>query len=178
QKGPRLLAEQGFAAADTQLTYAIGGLALWSADSQGVDALGKVLTGGDFTRLAIANPQIAPYGVAAVQLLERLGLYDQVATRLVLGANIAQTYQFVSTGNAGIGLVARSQVLLKSAESSAKNGSFWMVPDQFYEPIRQDAITLNRALKNSAAIEFMAFINTSQARAMIAAFGYRLSEPG
>lgn len=177
QKGPRLLAQQGLADADTQFSYAIGGLVLWSTDPQRVDDQGRVLIEGNFKRLAIANPQIAPYGVAALQLLERLGVYDQVASRLVLGANIAQTYQFICSGNADIGLVAKSQLFLHQRENSAIVSSFWMIPDHLYEPIRQDAITLNRALKNAAAMEFMEFINSDQARSMIAGFGYRLSEP-
>jgi len=178
QKMPALLAAQGLANAGSQFTYAVGGLVLWSGDSGRVDSQGRVLHSNDFFRLAIANPKIAPYGVAAVQVLQRLGLYDQVEARLVLGANIAQTYQFVSSGNAQLGLVARSQVLRPGQLGDGSSGSAWVVPDHLYEPIRQDAILLNRAIDNPAAAEFMDFIKGQQAGSIITAFGYQLDIPG
>ena len=182
QQMPALLAGQGLASGTSQFTYAIGGLVLWSSDSNRVDSHGKVLDGHAFSHLAIANPKTAPYGVAAVQVLQRLGLHDQVKARLVLGANIAQTYQFVSSGNAQLGLVARSQVLQPGQQSGqsidGSLGSAWVVPDHLYEPIRQDAILLNRAIDNLVATQFIDFIKGQQAGAIITAFGYQQRKPG
>ena len=149
-------------------TYAIGALVLWSADPEAVDDQGSVLQLGRFSRLALANPRLAPYGAAAVEVLEHLGLADATRERWVMGQNIAQTLQFVASGNAPIGLVAATQL-------RNLGGSAWTVPAALHSPIRQDAVLL-RADK-AAARELMAYLTGAPGRHIIESWGYRLPEP-
>ena len=133
-----------------------------------------MLRRADFRHLAIANPKLAPYGEAARQTLTRLGLYEQLAPRLVMGENVGQAYALVATGNAELGLVALSAVL------SLRNqypGSQWLVPLDLYEPIRQDAIMLRRAEHNQAAQAFVDFLQSRAARALIEDSGYAAKDP-
>jgi molybdate transport system substrate-binding protein len=164
QKRPQLLVEAGRASG--RFTYAVGRLVLWSADPDLVDAEGSVLHGGGFHRLAIANPVTAPYGAAAVQVLDRLGLMQALEPRLVRGDNIAQTYQFVATRNAQLGFVALAQVALEPT------GSRWKVPLELHDPIRQDAALLAPGRDNPAALALMDFLGGPAARAVIERFGY------
>lgn len=165
----RLLAE-GRAVTGSRYTYALGRLALWSAQPGLVDGRGAVLRHGRFVRLAIANPKLAPYGAAAQLALQRLGLWETLAPKLVTGENIAQAYQFVATGNAELGFVALAQV--RGGDSS--RGSLWRVPEHLYEPIRQDAVLLARAAGNDAARAFLAYLRSAAARAVIRDYGYGL----
>lgn len=168
QERPKLLVDQG--KAKRRFTYGAGKLVLWSADPDLVDAGGKVLAEGDFARLAIANPKTAPYGAAAMEVLDNLGLAAKLTPRLVRGDSIAQTYQFVATGNAELGLVALAQVLL-SAE-----GSLWEVPQSLYTPIRQDAVLLDGGADQPAALALMDYLKGPEARAVIERFGYGVDE--
>ena len=163
------LVQEGAGVKTSQFTYAVGRLALWSATPGYVDAKGDVLRLGQFRRLAIASPLVAPYGVAAVQTLERLGLRDATAPKLVTGESIGQTFNMVATGNAELGLVAQSQVL---ADGKIKSGSAWLVPANLHSPIEQDAVLLQRGAGNVAAAALMAFLKTDKAKAVIASFGY------
>ncbi|GAB2480855.1 molybdate ABC transporter substrate-binding protein [Comamonas humi] len=153
----------------SRFTYAIGRLVLWSAQPSYVDAQGQVLKTGDFKHIAIANPKLAPYGLAATQTLQKLGLLDSVQPRFVQGENIGQTFQFVSTGNAPLGFVALSQVMV---DGKIDKGSYWQVPDEMHEPIRQDAVVLRRAEVNPAATALMQYLKGDKARAIIKAYGY------
>lgn len=117
----------------------MGALALWSADPGRVDAKGEILRRGGFNKLAIANPKLAPYGRAAVEVLTGLGLLDAVSGRFVQGENIAQTHQFVVSGNAELGFVALSQIM---QDGRSTGGSTWLVPAAMHAPIRQDAVLL------------------------------------
>lgn len=148
------------------VTYAIGRLALWSPDPELVDSEGLILHEGTIERLAIANPKTAPYGAGALQVLEALGVKDRLASRLVRGDNIAQTYQFVYTGNVPLGFVAASQVI------NSKGGSYWMPPQAYYQPIRQDAILLSGEKPTEAALSFLQFLQSGEAREVIERFGY------
>ena len=134
---PARLVAEGFAQNGSGFTYAVGRLALWSARTGVVDAQGEVLKRGGFERLAIANPKLAPYGAAAVQVQERLGIAAALRDKWVQGENIAQTYQFVASGNALLGFVALSQVF---GNGAIRNGSGWIVPQELHDPIRQDAV--------------------------------------
>lgn len=165
----RLLAE-GRAVTGSGYTYALGRLVLWSAQSGLVDGQGEVLRHGRFARLAIANPKLAPYGAAARQVLQRLGLWDALAPKLVTGENIAQAYQFVATGNAELGFVALAQV----SGGGPARGSLWRVPERLYDPIRQDAVLLARAADNTAARAFLDYLRGAAARAVIRDYGYGL----
>lgn len=152
-------------------TYAIGKLALWSADRSKIDGSDAVLRRGAYNRLAIANPRLAPYGAAAMQVLDRLGLSAQAKERFVTGENIGQTYQFVASGNADIGFVALSQVW---QDGRLTGGSAWIVPASLYTPIRQDAVLLKRGQYNPAARALLDFLQTPQAQAVIRSYGYDL----
>lgn len=165
---PRLLAEAGAGDASSVFTYAVGRLALWSRDPDlvGEDTL-TGLAGLDFRWLAIAEPELAPYGAAAKQTLENLGAWAPLASRIVKGQNIAQTFAMVETGNADLGLVALSQALAYD-----KPASYAVVPASLHDPIRQDAILLQRALENAAAVAFLEFMQTAQAREILERYGY------
>lgn len=148
-------------------TYAIGQLVLYSAEQDLVTGA-ETLQVGDFGKIAIANPQTAPYGQAAVQAMTALGVYETLKPKIVQGQNVGQTYQFVATGNAELGLVALGQV------SQTRTGSRWLVPQALYQPIRQDAVLLNRGAENPAAVAFLAFLRSDEARAIIEQYGYAL----
>ena len=166
---PARLEAEGGTVAGSRFTYAIGKLVLWSAKPDGVDAQGEVLKRGDFRHLAIAAPKLAPYGAAAVETLEKLGLLSAIEPRFVQGENIAQTYQFIATGNAELGFVALSQVF---GDGKLKRGSAWIVPDTLHHPIRQDAVLLSRGKDNAAAIALMDYLKSDAAKAVIGTFGY------
>jgi molybdate transport system substrate-binding protein len=168
-KTPAKLEQEGLAMNGSRFTYAIGQLALWSAKPGYVDDKGAVLKQGTFDHLAIANPKLAPYGAAAVETLTRLGLFPSLESKFVQGENIAQTFQFVSTGNAELGFVALSQVFV---DGTLKSGSAWIVPDSLHSPIRQDAVVLARGKDNPAALALMKYLKTDKARAIIKAYGY------
>ena len=166
---PAKLEKEGLAVAGSRFTYSIGQLALWSARPGYVDDKGEVLKQGAFAHLAIANPKLAPYGSAAVESLGKLGLLGSIEPKFVQGENIAQTFQFVSTGNAELGFVALSQVFV---DGTLKSGSAWIVPDSLHSPIRQDAVVLARGKDNPAALALMKYLKADKARAIIKAYGY------
>ena len=166
---PARLEREGKAVAHSRFTHAIGTLVLWSAQPGTVDAKGDVLKSGDFKHLAIANPKLAPYGAAALQVMEKLGVATALQPRLVQGENIAQTFQFVSTGNAQLGFVALSQVM---ADGKIRSGSAWQVPASLHEPIRQDAVLLMPGKDSAAASALLTYLRGSKARAIIQSYGY------
>jgi len=167
---PARLESEGLAVAGSRFTYATGTLMLWSGDAGRIgDDGAAILRAGTFRRLAIANPELAPYGAAARQTLEALGVWDRLADRIVMGENIGQAYAMVATGNAELGLVATSQ--LRDPKRSSM-GSSWQVPVDLYEPIRQDAVLLVRAAHNEAALALVRFLKQEKAREVIREFGY------
>ena len=166
---PARLEREGFAAGGSRFTYAVGRLVLWSRQPGYVDARGEVLKAGAFRHLAIANPAVAPYGAAAVQTLERMGLLAQLRPAFVQADNIAQAFQFVATGSAPLGFVALSQVW---AEGRIREGSGWVVPEDLHAPIRQDAVLLKHGDRNPAAAALMAYLRGERAQAIIRSFGY------
>lgn len=168
---PARLESEGLGVAGTRFTYAIGQLALWSRQPGLVDDQGEVLRNGKFERIALADPKLAPYGAAAIEVLKGLGLMSFLAPKFVQGENIAQTYQFVATGNAELGFVALSQVF---ADGRLTRGSAWRVPASLHAPIRQDAVVLSTGKDNAAASALMAYLRTDKARAIIRSFGYEL----
>lgn len=168
---PARLEREGDGVPGTRRTYAVGRLVLWSAREGAVDAGGEVLRRGSFRHLAIANPKTAPYGAAAVEVMRRLGVYDALAGRFVQGENIAQTHQFVSTGNAELGFVALAQV---GRDGRLTGGSGWIVPAELHTPIRQDMIVLVRARSNSAAAALQRYLASPAATTVIGSFGYAL----
>jgi molybdate transport system substrate-binding protein len=166
---PKKLIGSGHAVAGSNFTYAIGKLVLWSARSGFVDAQGAVLASGKFAHIAIANPKTAPYGAAGLQVIQARGLADALATKLVTGESIAQAFQFVSTGNAELGFVALSQVAQPGKPAA---GSHWLVPQNLYAEIRQDAVLLKAGEKNAAAAALLAYLKSPAAQELIRSFGY------
>ncbi|OIJ42089.1 molybdate ABC transporter substrate-binding protein [Massilia timonae] len=168
---PARLETEGHVAAGSRFTYAVGRLVLWSARGGVVDAGGNVLKTGSYKHLAIANPKTAPYGAAAVATLRKLGLYESVQPRIVQGENIAQAWQFASTGNAELGFVAQAQVW---RDGKFTSGSGWIVPATMHEPIRQDAALLAKGAGNPAAQALLQYLRTDKAKALIRSFGYEV----
>ncbi len=166
---PAKLVKENAAVAGTQFTYAIGKLVLWSAKPGVVDNGGEVLKKGAFEKLAVANPKLAPYGAAGIQTLRSLGLFDALQPKFVTGENINQTYQFVATGNAQLGFVALSQVI---KDGAIAEGSGWIVPGNLYEPIKQDAVVLERGRGKPAAEALMKYLRSDKAKAVIKSYGY------
>jgi len=157
---------EGLAVAGSRFTYATGRLVLFSAQPRLVDERGAVLARGAFHKLAIADPRAAPYGVAAIETLKKLGLLQRLSPRIVQGASIAQTYQFVETGAAEVGFVALSQVM------HGRGGSRWVVPSTYHTPIRQQAVLTRTGADRPAARAFIQFLKGPEAKAIIRRFGY------
>lgn len=166
---PKKLIGEGHALAGSNFTYAIGKLVLWSAKPGFVDNQGAVLGSGSFAHLAIANPKVAPYGAAALQVIRARGLSEALAPKLVSGESIAQAFQFVSTGNAELGFVALSQVAVPGKPAV---GSYWLVPQDLYTEIRQDAVLLKPGADNPAAKALLAYLTSPAAHQVIKSFGY------
>ena len=170
EETPARLIKENAAVAGSQFTYAIGKLVLWSAKPAIVDGAGAVLKNGGFDHLAIANPKLAPYGAAAVEVMKGLGVYDAVQPKIVTGESIAQAHQFISTGNALLGFVALSQVL----KDGKIEGSTWIVPAKLYAAIRQDAVILEKGKGKPAAAALLKYLKSDKARVVIQSFGYAL----
>ncbi len=168
---PARLEGDGATVPGSRFTYAIGSLVLWSADASYLDGTNAALKAGQFRHLSIANPKAAPYGLAAMQVLDKLGLSEAVKAKLVEGQNITQAHQFVSSGNAELGFVALSQ-LYKDGQLSG--GSAWIVPDAMYDPIRQDAVMLKQGANNPAAVALVEYLKGPEAAKVIESFGYKL----
>lgn len=166
---PIKLEKEGDTVPGSRFTYAIGQLVLWSAKPGVVDGQGEVLKGGQFNKLAIANPKLAPYGAAAVETLNKLGLYAAVQPKLVTGESIGQTYNFVATGNADIGFIALSQI---QEAGKLKGGSAWIVPANLHAPIVQDGVILKRAAANPVAKAWMELLRSPKAKELIRGYGY------
>lgn len=161
--------EEGLAAEETRFTYASGRIALFSAE-EGFVTGPETLKAGRFSKLAIAEPSVAPYGAAAVETMQALSAMDGIRDRLVRGLNVAHAYQFVQSGNADIGFVAVSQIARHS------EGSRWVVPSRFHQPISQDAVLLNRGAGNVAAKAFLAFLEGEKAGEILDKYGYGRAE--
>ncbi|HEY3889204.1 MAG TPA: molybdate ABC transporter substrate-binding protein [Caulobacteraceae bacterium] len=166
---PTKAEQAGLAVVGTRFTYATGRLVLWSATPGLVDSHGAILNSGGFAKLAIADPAAAPYGLAAIQTLKTLGLYDRIQPKIVQGSSIAQAFAFVKTGNAELGFVALSQVI------SEPGGSRWLAPEADHEPITQQAVLLKTGADSAGSRAFLSFLKGGQARAIIRRFGYATS---
>ncbi len=170
QSKPAALEQDGLAVTGSRFTYALGTLVLL-ASAADTDPE-ELLRNGDYRKLALANPRLAPYGAAAMNTLEALQLTDSATPKLVLGENIVQTYQFVSSGNAELGFIARSQIV---GDDSA-DGRYWVVPTELYQPIRQDAVLLKSGANNPAARSLIEFLHADVALAIMQHYGYGLPD--
>jgi molybdate transport system substrate-binding protein len=166
---PARLEKEGLALAGTRFTYATGRLVLWSRQPGLVDGAGNVLRSGAFGHIAIADPKLAPYGTAAMETINTLGLLATLQPRMVQGESIAQAYQYVASGNAELGFVALSQVM---QDGKIAEGSAWVVPVDLHAPLRQDAIVLATGTGNAAAMALVAYLKSDKARAILHACGY------
>lgn len=165
KKTPAKAVTEGLAIPGSQFTYAVGKLVLYST-APGLVTGADALTSPAFSKIAIANPATAPYGAAAVEVMKALGVWDALASRIVQGQNIGQTYQFVKTGNAEIGFVALSQIAL------LEGGSRWVVPAELHRPIQQDAVLLRAGESSQASRAFLDFLKSKEGQAVIETFGY------
>jgi molybdate transport system substrate-binding protein len=169
EETPARLVDERLGVAGTRFTYAIGQLVLWSPKSDRVDEAGAVLRQGRFEHLAVADPRLAPYGLAAQQVMQALGLCEALRDRLVTAENITQAHQFVASGNAQLGFVALAQVL----RDGRIEGSAWRVPESLHRPIRQDAVLLARGASSPAAEAWLRFLRSDKAKALIRRYGYQ-----
>jgi len=163
---PVRLEAEGLGVKGTRFVYAYGRLVLWSATPGFVDSKGAVLARGQFQHLSIADPAAAPYGVAAVETMKTLGVYDKLQPKIVKGTSIAQAYAFVESGSAELGFVALSQV------SKLSRGSIWYVPKADYTPIDQQAILLKPGENDPAARAYLDFLKSPEAVKIIKSYGY------
>jgi molybdate transport system substrate-binding protein len=165
---PKKAEQDGLGVVGSRFTYAIGRLVLYSKTPGLVDDKGAVLKGGSFQNLSIADPVAAPYSVAAVATMTKLGVYRTLKPKIVMGTSITQPYQFVDTGAAELGFVAYSQVI------NTPGGSRWLVPATYHAPIDQQAILLYTGQNSVAAKAFLTFLKTPAAVAIIKKYGYEV----
>ncbi|WP_368911996.1 molybdate ABC transporter substrate-binding protein [Taklimakanibacter deserti] len=169
-KTPAKLEQEGKAVAGTQFTYAVGKLSLWSADAQRIGPDPKAALSAPSTlHVAIANPDLAPYGVAAREALTAMGLWETIQPKIVMGQNIGQAFSLVDTGAAEMGFVATSAL---DIPGSKPKGSRYDVPQEMFKPIKQDAILLKAGEGNEAAKAFLEYLKGERARAIAQSFGY------
>ena len=168
---PNKLEKEGLGVPRSRFTYATGSLVLWSKQPGFVDDKGDVLRTAKFQRIAMANPKLAPYGAAAMETINKLGLQQHLQARIVQGDNIAQTYQFVATENAQLGFVALSQVFV---DGKMAQGSGWIVPSSAHAPIRQDAVLLTKGRDSAAAAALLQYLRGERAKSLIRSYGYDL----
>jgi molybdate transport system substrate-binding protein len=167
------LVAAGLADESLRFTYAVGKLALWTRATDKFAPLDlKSLARTDYRWLAIANPELAPYGLAAEQALRKLALWDSLQARIVRGESIAQTFAMAETRNADLALVAVSQAIAYKGEAAS-----FEIPTELYSPIRQDAVLLKRASGNGAARGFLVFLRGPDALRVIRSFGYGTGPP-
>ncbi len=166
---PLKLERDGLAVIGTRFTYATGRLVLWSKQLGLVDANGEILRSNKFQKIAIANPKLAPYGAAAIEVMTKMGVIKDLTSKLVQGESIGQTYQFVATENARIGFVALSQI---SFNGQITQGSAWVVPKNYYNAIQQDAILITKGRNNPAAISLLNYMKSDKIKTIIKSYGY------
>jgi molybdate transport system substrate-binding protein len=172
QAKPDALQKDGLVVETDRFTYAIGRLALWSSQTDFVNKIQSKLRQGAFSKLALANPKVAPYGAATLEVLKYLALIEYSKPKWVIAENVAQTYQFVSTGNAELGFVALSQLLNSDSSQKIEKGSYWLVPETMHQPIKQDVVLLRNASDSLGARAFLDFLHTDKAQSIITSYGY------
>jgi molybdate transport system substrate-binding protein len=169
-KTPAKLEEEGKAIAGMRFTYAVGKLSLWSADAGRIGSDPKAaLSDASTLHVAIANPELAPYGVAAREALTAMGLWERIQPKIVMGQNIGQAFSLVDTGAAEMGFIATSAVQIPGSEPK---GSRYDIPQEMFKPIKQDAVLLKAGENNAAAIAFMDYLKSAPAKAIAQSFGY------
>lgn len=170
QEKPALLDAQN-ALASNRFTYAIGALALWSKSPGLPLEQAELLRQGNFNKLSMANPRLAPYGIAALEVLTSLGLEESTRDKWVQGESITQAFQFVDSENADLGFVALSQIMQDGVSSE---GSVWLIPPELYKPIKQDAVLLARGEGNQGAMDFLNYVQSERVKMIIQSYGYQV----
>lgn len=168
---PERLIGVGMADRKSLYTYALGRLALWAPSEAGLKLVEKgfsALTDPRVQKIAIANPEHAPYGRAAVAALQKAGVYEQVKSKLVFGENISQAAQFVQSRNAQVGMIALSLAL----SESMKGGERWVVPADYCPPVEQAAVLINGTGSKTEAAGFLEFVKSEAGRAILARYGF------
>lgn len=166
-KRPTQAVAEGLGVDGSVFTYAVGKVVLYSPSLDLTDGA-AILSANAFQHLSIADPKTAPYGAAAMETIEKLGLTEALTPKIVTGENISQVLQFVDSANAELGFVALSQVIDKPAPQ------VWRVPAEDYSPILQDAVLLKTGEANPAAAAFLEFLKGDEARAIIEKYGYEV----
>jgi molybdate transport system substrate-binding protein len=170
EEHPKKIAAEKKGSPESIFSYAIGKIVLWSPSSTLIDHKGRFLEKMTFQHLSMANPKLAPYGKASEEVLKKKGLWEKVQKKLVIGENINQAHQFVASGNAELGFVAYSQILT----DGKPQGSYWIPPQDFYQPLHQDVILLEKGKNSDAAKSFLTFLKNKKARDIIKSSGYEL----
>ncbi len=170
QTTPTELAKDGYAISNSQFTYAQGKLVLWSSQKNLIQNNPSILKSNHYKFLAIANPKLAPYGIAAINTINKLGIMNIIKQKIIMGDNINSTYQYIATGNAELGFIALSQIM---KNGNINNGSYWIVPASIIPPIKQDAIILAKGAKNLHIIQFLNFIKSEKIQSLIKNYGYQ-----
>ena len=173
EKGPEKLEQAGLTVPNSRFVYALGKLVLWSSTPNFVDDKGEILMTSNFKHLALADPKVAPYGAAAIDVLKKMKLFEKLQPMFVQGENIAQTYQFISTANAELGFLALSQVI---KNGKIVGGSSWIIPDNLHAPIRQGAVLMKIGAENPAARALIDYLKSIPALAIIKKHGYDLAK--
>jgi molybdate transport system substrate-binding protein len=175
EKYPIELEKSGYAVIDSRFVYAVGKLVLWSAMPGYVDDQGDILKIGNFKHIALADPSHAPYGVVAEEVMKNLGILEKLRPLFVMGENISQTFQFISTGNAELGFIGLAQVIDVNT-GKIGSGSGWVIPGNLHSPFRQTAVLLKKGAENPAALALMDFLKSPPALAIIQKNGFDLPE--
>tara|TARA_A100000164_G_C21849141_1_gene744123 strand:- start:163 stop:966 length:804 start_codon:yes stop_codon:yes gene_type:complete len=170
EKTPKILIQKGYGLKSSEFTYAIGRLALWSKEKNLIKNSSNILIQNNFKFLSIANPKVAPYGNASVQTLKNLKIYEKLKSKIVMGENISQAFQFISSGNATLGFVALSQIF---EGEIIKNGSAWVVPKEMHSEIKQNAILLKKAENSKKAQDFLSFLKSKDSTKIFEFYGYK-----
>lgn len=175
---PKQLIENGVGEKDSLYRYAVGRIVLWVPADSKLDMEGKglqALLDPSVKKVAIANPQHAPYGRAAAAALRHAGIYDQIQGRLVLGENVSQAAQFVESGNAQAGIIALSHAL---APAMKGKGKYWEVPVDFYPPLNQSAIVISRSQQKVEVGKFLKYLRKPEAVAILRKYGFTVPDAG
>ncbi|MBM7035596.1 molybdate ABC transporter substrate-binding protein [Vibrio ulleungensis] len=164
---PQKLVDAGLAV--HPFTYAYGQLVFWSLDRSLLSNDASSLTSAAIQYLALPNPKLAPYGAAAIQVMEKTNNYASLESKLVEGKNLSVVYQFVTTGNAQAGFLSMSQIY---RDGEFIDGSFWVIPSSYYQPIAQNAVILSAAIDNNAVSMFVDYLKGPRAKQIMSEFGY------
>ena len=168
---PKRLLQEGLAVGGSRFVYASGRLLLWSVQPGLVDEKGAVLNSGNFDKLAYANPSFSPYGIATRETLTKLAMWNAMQKKLKKADDVTQTYQLAATESADMAFIALSQVM---RDGKVTTGSWWLVPPELHNPIRQSAVLLSGAKEQTAAKALLVFLKSEKAKAVMRGFGYEV----